>query len=87
MLFTEYNEEVHIKNEKNISYENGYGKGYGTGYGKGYGNGYDCGIKDVNELYSKLIGLGRIADMERALSDEAFRDELMKELFPDKSQS
>lgn len=79
MLFTEYNEEIHIKNEKNISYEDGYGKGYG--------NGYDCGIKDVNELYSKLIGLGRSEDMERALSDEAFRDELMKELFPDKSQS
>ena len=79
MLFTEYNEEVHIKNEKAISYEDGYDNGYDNGYGNGYGNGMDI----MSKLYNKLEELGRLGEYSRAVKDSEFRDKLIAEFFPE----
>ncbi len=64
MLFTEYNEEVHIKNEKDISYKDGYG------------NGMDI----MSRLYIKLEELDRLGDYAKAVKDPQFRDKLIDEL-------
>ena len=67
MLFTEYNEEVHIKNEKAISYEDGY----------------DNGVDIMSKLYIKLEELGRLGEYSRAVKDSEFRDKLIAEFFPE----
>lgn len=69
MLFTEYNEEVHIKNEKQISYENGY----------------DNGIDVMSELYLKLEEQNRLSDYSRAVKDPIYREQLIKEFFPNEA--
>ncbi len=71
MLFTEYNEEVHIRNEKEISYNDGYG------------NGYDNGMDIMSRLYLKLEELGRLEDYSKAVKDQKFRDKLINELMPE----
>ena len=75
MQFTEYNEEVHIRNEKEISYNDGYGNGYG--------NGYDNGMDIMSRLYLKLEELGRLEDYSKAVKDQKFRDKLINELMPE----
>ena len=66
MLFTEYNEEVHIKNEKEISYKDGY----------------DNGINIMSQLYAKLEELNRIEEYSRAVKGPEFRNKVIQELIP-----
>lgn len=76
MLFTEYNEEAHIKNEKEISYEDGYDNGYDSGYGNGYGN----GVEIMGQLFTELNRLNRLDDYSKAVNDSEYRDKLIKEV-------
>ncbi len=68
MLFTEYNEEVHIKNEKEISYKDGYG------------DGYDNGMDTMSRLYNKLEELDRLGEFSKAVKDPEYRTKLIEEL-------
>ena len=70
MLFTEYNEEAHINHVKESSYENGYGNG----------------IDIMSELFIKLEEQNRLDDYSKAVKNPQFRDELLKEFFPDKAK-
>jgi hypothetical protein len=65
MLFTEYNEEAHINNEKKISYADG--------------------IDLMSELYVKLEDMNRVSDYSKAVRDPDYRNQLIKELLPDKA--
>ena len=67
MLFTEYDEETHINNEKKISYEDGC----------------DSGMDILRRLYNQLKELSRLDDFDRAMSDNEYRDQLIKELLND----
>ena len=64
MLFTEYDEEKHLRNV----------------HKEGYDEGYDDGINNINALYNRLIELGRIDDVKKALNDPIYRMTLMDEL-------
>ena len=66
MLFTEYNEEVHIKNEKQISFEDGLDK--------------------MSNLYLKLEELNRLGDYSKAVKDPVYRNQLLKEFFPESGE-
>ena len=67
MLFTEYNEEAHINHVKESSFENGM----------------DKGIDIMSRLFIKLEEQNRLSDYSKAAKDPQFRDELLKELFPE----
>ncbi|MBD9088385.1 MAG: hypothetical protein EGP66_02560 [Lachnospira sp.] len=45
MILTEYNEEQHIKNEKNISYDDGFNDGFNDGVECGIVQGVERGIE------------------------------------------
>lgn len=67
MLLTKYNEQVHTKNEKEISYEEGE----------------QVGIKKGEDMLSTLIqhllAAGRMDDINRVTTDTQYRKELYKE--------
>ncbi len=63
MLLTEYDEQSHLENERNISMEKGEKRG----------------VERINALNKKLIELGRTEDMIRATTDKAFQQRLFKE--------
>lgn len=52
MILTEYNEELHMKNERKIAIEEGYKEGYDSGYDSGFG-------KAVDEMIDGFIRMGR----------------------------
>ena len=64
MLFTEYNEEAHMKHIKESSFESG--------------------IDIMSELYIKLEEQNRLGDYSKAVKDHDFRNQLLKEFFPEK---
>ena len=67
MILTEYNEQAHIKSEKEISYEEGV----------------EQGIKQGTDSFAKLIQYllkdERRDDIEKVTLDEKYRELLMKE--------
>lgn len=67
MILTEYDEQAHIKNEKEISYEEGKKEG----------------IKEGSSTLSKLIQYllkdNRIEDIDKVTTDEKYREQLIKE--------
>ena len=72
MILSEYNEkEVH-----QIWLEDGIQIGEARGEARGLAE----GEQRTADLFSALIGQGRLDDLARAASDAAFRSELMKEL-------
>ena len=58
MILTEYNEEQHIKNEKNISYDDGFNDGVECGIERGIIQGVEQGTQMANtEAIKNLIKL------------------------------
>ncbi len=71
MLLTEYDEELHIKNEKSISFEEGKEQGIEQGI--------EQGVQLINELYAWLSKCGRNEDITKAIANPAFLKELLNE--------
>ena len=71
MILTEYDEQAHIKSEKEISYEEGKAEGLKEGREEG------------EDALAKLIKClqedARIEDINKALSDKEYRKQLMQE--------
>ena len=63
MLLMEYDEQAHIKNEKEISYEEGIRKGEDL----------------LSILIQHLLAAGRMDDVKRVTTDAQYRRELYKE--------
>lgn len=63
MILTEYDEQAHIKSEKEISYEEGREKGEDS----------------LAELIKCLHADARVEDINRVLSDKEYRKQLMQE--------
>ena len=58
MVLTEYNEEQHIKNEKNISYDDGFNDGVECGIERGIIQGVEQGTQMANtEAIKNMIKL------------------------------
>lgn len=68
MILTEYDEQAHIKSEKEISYEEGREEGIKEG------------TTALSKLIQRLLKDNRIADIDKVTVDEKYREQLMKEL-------
>ena len=91
MLLTEYDEQVHIKNEKEISYEEGERAGIIKGEQIGLKKGEQVGIKKgeqvgikkgedmLSTLIQHLLAAGRMDDINRVTTDTQYRKKLYKE--------
>lgn len=75
MLLSEYNEELHIKNEKEISESIGEKRGIKRGIKIGEGQGIDL----VNTLNDRLVKDNRIDDLKRATVEPEFQKQLIRE--------
>ena len=63
MILTEYDEQAHIKSEKEISYEEGRKEG----------------TNSLAQLIQHLLKDKRMEDIDRVTSDEEYRNQLMEE--------
>ena len=83
----EYDEEKHMKSEREWAYNNGLteGRKLGLTEGKQLGltEGKQLGIKEGEQrllkLYQLLLESGRNEDLNRIFSDEAYREQLYRE--------
>ena len=75
MILTEYDEQAHIKSEKEISYEEGKAEGLKAGREEGREEGEDT----LAKLIQCLQADGRMEDANKALSDKEYRKQLKQE--------
>ncbi|MCM1136014.1 MAG: hypothetical protein NC400_10615 [Clostridium sp.] len=79
----EYDEEKHMKSEReewrNIGRKEGYKEGRKEGHEEGRRGGIKEGQDKLAELLQKLMNSGRIEEMKRALSDGEYRERLYRE--------
>lgn len=71
----EYDEELHMKSEREIWYNTGIE------------DGREQGERRLNKLYSILIDLGRLDDLKRATGDREYQVQLINELLPEEIQN
>ncbi len=71
MSIFEYDEEKHMKSEREWAYNNGLAEGKQLGLKEGE--------QRLLKLYQLLLESGRNEDLNRILSDEAYREQLYKE--------
>ena len=50
---------------------------------RGIEQGMEQGMKTINMLNARLLKDGRIKDLERSVSDSAYQERLLAELFPE----
>ena len=67
MSIYEYDEELHLKSEREIWYNTGL----------------EAGESRLNKLYSTLIELDRLDDLKRATQDKIYQKQLMTDLLPE----
>lgn len=83
MSIFEYDEEKHIKNEKEISYQEGRKSGIAEGRKSGIAEGHKSGIAEgeerLNLLYMKLVADNRIDDLHKSMKDKNYRQMLYAE--------
>ena len=75
MVLTEYDEQAHIKNEREIAKEEGRAEGRAEGKVEGRKEGEDI----LARLIQALLAAGRTEDVARVVSDGQYREQLYKE--------
>ena len=83
----EYDEEKHLKNERELAYKNGEDAGIEKGIKRGIILGREEGItlgrEEGEERFSKLLQFlmkeGRVDDANRSISDRSYREQLYRE--------
>ena len=79
----EYDEEKHMKSEREWAYNNGHEDGLTEGRKLGLTEGKQLGIKEGEQrllkLYQLLLESGRNEDLNRILSDKTYREQLYQE--------
>lgn len=63
MILTEYNEELHIRSEKALSYQQGEKRS----------------ADRINALHNRLLKENRLSDLQRATEDAEYQKKLMEE--------
>ena len=83
MSIFEYDEEKHMKSEREWAYNNGLqdGRTEGLAEGKRLGltEGKQLGEQRLLKLYQLLSESGRTKDLNRILSDKTYREQLYQE--------
>jgi hypothetical protein len=79
MILSEYNEELHLKNEREIAREEGIRLGKEVGRKAGLEAGILHGENRLNTLYQHLIHDNRFDDLKRVPTDRDFQEKLMVE--------
>ena len=87
MSIFEYDEEKHLKSERELAYKNGEDAGIKKGIEKGISLGREEGIalgreegeKRFSELLQILMKEGRDGDLNRVISDQGYREQLYRE--------
>ena len=79
MSIFEYDEEKHLKNEREFGYQRGHEAGMREGMAAGHKAGVQTGELHVNALILKLIESGRKDEIEKAVTDKAYQEKLFKE--------
>ena len=83
MSIFEYDEEKHIKNEKEISYKEGHKSGLEEGHKSGLEEGHKSGLEEgeerLNLLNMKLMDDNRIDDLHKIMKDKNYRQKLYAE--------
>ena len=83
MSIFEYDEEKHLKNEREFGYQRGrevgMREGMAAGHEAGMREGLQTGESRVNALNLKLVESGREADIIKAATDKAYQEKLFKE--------
>ena len=87
----EYNEELHIKSEKELSYRQGHKAGVEQGIKQGVEQGIKQGVEQgikqgveqgkerLNLLYGKLLSENRLEDLRKSIEDEEYQNRLYEE--------
>lgn len=75
MSIFEYNEEQHLKNEREQAYQNGRDDGMAVGRKEGYRE----GESRLAHLLQILTDTGRSDDINRIITDQTYRKELYLE--------
>ena len=75
MSIFEYDEEKHLKSERELAYKNGED----AGIEKGIALGREEGEKRFSELLQILMKAERNDDLSRAISDQNYREQLYLE--------
>ena len=79
----EYNEEEHLKSERELAYRSGREEGLTEGHAKGHEEGREKGLKEGEErmiaLIEKLMRDGRLDDISKIGADGSYRQKLFEE--------
>ncbi|MDE6663628.1 MAG: hypothetical protein K2K46_09850 [Lachnospiraceae bacterium] len=75
----EYDEEKHMKSEREWAYNNGHEDGLAEGRKLGLTEGKQLGEQRLLKLYQLLLESGRTKDLNRILSDKTYREQLYQE--------
>ena len=87
MSIFEYDEEKHIRNEKELSYREGHKTGVEEGHKIGVEEGHKIGVEEgekrgeerMSRLYVKLMEEKRMDEIDRIMKDESYRKKLFEE--------
>ena len=79
-LLTEYDEERVLKDLSQEFYEDGFQAGQETGHSIGLAEGRAEGKQEISRLLKRLLEENRLEEARRAVSDEAFQQQLLREL-------
>lgn len=95
MSIFEYDEEKHMKSEREWAYKNGHEDGHREGLEEGHREGEKAGLKKgekeglkkgfkageqrLAQLLQSLMDAGRDAEIGRVISDAAYREQLYRE--------
>ncbi len=77
----EYDEEKHMKSERKEWREIGFQEGRVSGREEGLAEGIKTGSDTLAQLLKSLMDAGKTKDVERALSDSVYREQLYREYF------
>ncbi len=79
MSIFEYDEEKHLKSERELAYKNGEDAGIKKGIEKGISMGREEGEKRLSELLQILVKEKRDDDLSRVIYDQSYREQLYRE--------
>ncbi len=79
MSIFEYDEEKHMKSEREWAYKNGHEDGHREGEKLGLKKGRKVGEQRLAQLLQSLMDAGRDAEIGRVISDSVYREQLYQE--------
>ena len=81
MSIFEYDEEKHMKSEREEWREIGREEGLKEGLKEGHTAGLKTGIDNLSLLLQSLMDAGKTEELNRTLSDKEYREQLYREYF------